>query len=369
MVGAAAGMVFLLASGPARADIRVVSDGNDVSGPLDIRRATHGHSGAAFVTHTVSTFAPFSSSFLRGRNGITFQFDINNSARTFERFIIVGWVNGSLRALVANRTRIIGRAGVSRPNARTVRIRVRKSLINPNHYQWLVATFFGASGFDVAPNGSVRMHDLVGPTITQLKFPNPSTNGSASIPFPVSFRLNDTTGVRSWILQRRLAGASVWETISQGSGTGVKSRQIEGEQGLTYEFRVRATDRVGLTTTSATRQVTVPWDDGNAVFASAYAGTWFLSGFSTYFLGGAHALDATGTFTHVFNGTSVTLISGGLDGTATVTIDAEPPVVVTLNSAQFRRKVFERTGLAPGPHTIVIAQQSGFFPIDAFVFR
>jgi hypothetical protein len=362
-------MVFLLASGPARADIRVVSDGNDVSGPLDIRRATHGHSGAAFVTHTVSTFAPFSSSFLRGRNGITFQFDINNSARTFERFIIVGWVNGSLRALVANRTRIIGRAGVSRPNARTVRIRVRKSLINPNHYQWLVATFFGASGFDVAPNGSVRMHDLVGPTITQLKFPNPSTNGSASIVFPVSFRLNDTTGVRSWILQRRLAGASVWETISQGSGTGVKSRQIEGEQGLTYEFRVRATDRVGLTTTSATRQVTVPWDDGNAVFASAYAGTWFLSGFSTYFLGGAHALDATGTFTHVFNGTSVTLISGGLDGTATVTIDAEPPVVVTLNSAQFRRKVFERTGLAPGPHTIVIAQQSGFFPIDAFVFR
>ena len=359
----------MLAAGPARADVRVVTDGNDVSGPLDISRATHGHSGAAFVTHTVSTFAPFSSSFLQGQNGITFQFDINNSARTFERFVFVGWANGRLQGLVANRTRIIGRAGVSRPNARTVRIRVRKSLLNPNHYQWLVATFFGSSGFDIAPNGSGRMHDLVGPTITQLSFPNPSTNGSTDISFPVSFRLKDTTTVKSWILQRRLAGASVWETISQGSGAGVKSRQITGEQGLTYEFRVRATDSVGLTTTSETRQVAVPWDDGNAIFASAYGGTWFLSGFSSYFLGGAHTLDATGTFTHTFSGTSVTLIGGGLDGTAAVTIDAEPPVVVTLTSGQFRRQVFERTGLAPGPHTIVIAQQSGFVPIDGFIFR
>ncbi|HXV32418.1 MAG TPA: hypothetical protein VD769_00305 [Gaiellaceae bacterium] len=376
LVGAVAGVAFLLASAPAWADVKGVSDGNDVPGPLDIKRVAHGHAGAS-VTHTLTTFQPFSSSLLRDPYGITFQFDTNGSPASFERFVFVFWGNGRLRAALTTRTRFVASVRVSRPNARAVRITVRKALLNAGGYRWLAATFFpGGRGFDVAPNRSVVFHDLTAPAITQLGFPDPSTNASATLTFPVGFTLADPSGIRSWQLQRRLAGTAAWTTVAQGAGTGAKNPQVTGVEGETYEFRIRATDRAGNTRTSGIRVVSVPFDDANALFGTAYTGNVTVGAGGDSFLDSLHLLlpadmanPVAGTFTHTFAGTSVAVIAS-TGGTATVTIDGGPPELLDTSAAGPRTKVFERTGLTPGPHTIVIVAQPGAaVSLDGFVFR
>jgi hypothetical protein len=207
LAGVAAGLVVMAAPSPAAADTRVIADGNDAPGRLDIRRATQGHAGSRTVTHSVTTFRRFASSFLQGENAFTFHFDTNARPARFERFVFVFWANGRLRAMVANRRGSIGAARVSRPNGRTVKVRVRKSQLDPAGYHWLVASFF-PSGFDVAPNQRLAFHDLTPPRITRLSLPDPSTNASATLTFPVSFRLADASGIRRWVLQRRVAGGA-----------------------------------------------------------------------------------------------------------------------------------------------------------------
>lgn len=286
------------------------------------------------------------------------------------------WGNGRLRAALATRTRFVASVRVSRPNARTVKITVRKALLNGRGYRWLAATFFpGGRGFDVAPNRSVVFHDLTAPSITQLSFPDPSTNASATLDFPVGFTLADPSGIRTWQLQRRPAGSAAWTTVAQGAGTGPKTPQVTGEEGATYEFRIRATDRAGNTRTSGIRVVSVPFDDANAVFAAAYTGNVTVGAGGDSFLDSLHLLlpadtgnPVAGTFTHMFEGTSVAVIAS-TGGTATVAIDGGAPELLDTSAAGPRTKVFERTGLAPGPHTIVIVAQSGTVSLDGFVFR
>jgi hypothetical protein len=156
-------LVVGLAPSEASADPRTIRDGNDVAGRLDIKSARHGHQGARLV-HAVTTFARFTSRSLRGGDSFTFQFDTNANHQTFERFVSVFWRNGALRAFVSSRTRFLGRAAVSRPNRRTVRIVVRKNLLRSPllRYRWLVGSSFGPSGsdFDLAPNRRLVLHDL-----------------------------------------------------------------------------------------------------------------------------------------------------------------------------------------------------------------
>lgn len=365
-----AGLVVAAAPSPASADRRAIVDGNDVAGPLDIRRATQGHAGSRAVTHTVTTFRRFASSFLRGENAFMFHFDTNDRPARFERFVFVFWANGRLRALVANRTEIIGAAGVSRPNRRTVKVRVRKTLLDPAGYHWLVASFF-SGGFDVAPNQRLAFHDLTPPRITLLSFPDPSTNASQTLTFPVSFRLADESRIRSWVLQRRLVGTAAWQTVAEGRGAGTKTPQVTGVEGANYVFRVRATDRAGNTRTSQTRRISVPLDDANPVFASSFLpGVWTSA--DQGFLQTLHVtsvLDAT--FTHTFQHGYVAWIARPTVGTATVSIDAGPEVIVDLNAVSGERvKVFEQGGLDPSfTHTIEISLTSGEITVDGFVLR
>ena len=371
LAGVLAGLVVAAAPSPASADERAIADGNDVAGRLDIRRATQGHVGTQAATHSVTTFRRFRSSLLRGENGLTFHFDTNGRPARFERLVFVLWTNGRLRALVSNRRRIIGAARVSRPNGRTVRVKVRARLLNPAGYHWLVASFF-RGGFDVAPNQRLAFHDLSPPAITLLSFPNPSTNASATLEFPVSFRLADASGIRSWALQRRLVEDAVWETVAEGRGVGTKTPEVTGEEGANYLFRVRATDRAGNTRTSPTRRVSVPLDDAHEELTGAFLGDSWHVGPIEGFLG---AVQFTGapedTFVYQFMGSYVAWIASRMDGVASVTVDEPPAVLVDLRDVGAERvKVFERGGLDPSvPHTITIAVEENGFNVDGFVFR
>jgi hypothetical protein len=363
-----AGLVVAAAPTSASADRRAIVDGNDVAGPLDIRRTTQGHAGPRAVAHSVTTFRRFASSFLRGENAFTFHFDTNDRPARFERFVFVFWANGRLRALVANRREIIGVAGVSRPNRRTVRVRVRTKLLDPAGYHWLVASF-SSRGFDIAPNRLLAFHDLTPPTIRLLRFPDPSTNASATLTFPVSFRLADESRIRSWVLQRRTVGEP-WDTVAEGRGAGTKTPLVTGEEGANYVFRVRATDRAGNTRTSPTRRISVPLDDANDMFVSSFVpGAWTSA--DQGFLQTLHVtsvLDAT--FTHTFQHGYVAWIARPTIGTATVSIDGGPEVIVDLNAVGERVKVFEQGGLDPSvAHEIEISQTSGEITVDALVLR
>ena len=365
-----AGLVVAAAPSPASADGRAILDGNDVAGPLDIRRATQGHAGRKAVTHSVTTFRRFRSSFLRGQNVLTFQFDTNGRPARFERLVFVLWTKGRLRALVSNRRRIIGTARVSRPNGRTVRVTVRKRLLNPAGYRWLVASFF-RGGFDLAPNERLAFHDLTPPAITLLSFPNPSTNASATLTFPVSFQLADASGIRSWALQRRLVEDVVWETVAEGRGVGTKTPPVTGEEGANYVFRVRATDRAGNTRTSATRRISVPLDDAHDELMGAFVGdSWHVEPIPGFL----DSVQVTGapedTFVYEFEGGYVAWIASQMDGVASVIVDDLPAVLVDLRDVGEHVKVFERGGLDPTVlHTIAIAVDQNGFNVDGFVFR
>ena len=323
------------------------------------------------MSHSVTTFRRFRSSSLRGENGFTFQFDTNGRPARFERLVFVVWTNGRLRALVSNRRRIIGAARVSRPNARTVRVKVRERPLDPAGHHWLVASFF-SGGFDLAPNQRLAFHDLTPPAITLLSFPNPSTNASATLTFPVSFQLADASGIRSWALQRRLVEDAVWETVAEGRGVGTKTPEVTGEEGANYVFRVRATDRAGNSRTSPTRRVSVPLDDTHEELTAAFVGdSWHVEPIPG-FLG---ALRVTGapedTFVYQFMGSYVAWIASQMDGVASVTVDEPPAVLVDLRDVGAERvTVFERGGLDPSvPHTITIAVEQNGFDVDGFVFR
>jgi len=365
---AAAAIVALLAAAPAWADGKVVRDGNDVAGPLDIKSATQGHAGASFVTHTVSTFQPFASSSLVRRTSFTFQFTSHN-LRGFTKFVFVFWERGRLRALVGTRTRLIGTAGVSSPNSRTIRVKVARRFLDSAGYGWIVASFV-PSGFDVIPNRNLVFHDLAGPTISGLHFPDPSTEASATPTFPVSFNLSDASPRPSWQLEWRPAGSQAWSIVATGVGNGSHSAQIAGVQGATYEFRVRATDAAGNATTSATMLVSVPLDDSNAAFATAYTGVW--NGGNDGYLGTLHwATPGTSSFSYTFTGTYFAWIANTLNpmgGSATVIIDSVA-TTVDLSTAQARLKTVFEASLAAGSHTVQIVPLTGATIIDALVFR
>jgi len=370
VAAAAAAAAFLFAAAPASADTRTFHDGNDVGGPLDIKAATQGHAGSRFVTHSVSTYEPFASSSLQDSTQLAWGFDFAGN-RSIDRFVFVSWTNGALRARVLTLTRVIGSVAVSRPDARTVRVKIPVRMLSARGYRWNVGTLVG-SIFDALPNGGANLHDFAKPVVRGVRVPNPSSDSSATLTFPLSFRIEDFSRV-SWQVQLRVAGTSAWSVVAHGSSGGLKHVQVTGVEGTNYELRIRARDQAGNVGVSPPRAVSVPWDDSNAIFASAYGGTIMPFGGGASYLFTLHLLDTAGTFTYTFTGTYVAVIgsaSAYSPGTATITIDGGAPVLFDRSHGEFNRKrIFERAGLAPGSHTIVIAQQTGTIALDGFVFR
>lgn len=166
---------LIVVGSPALADKAAFGDRNDTRGRLDMKRFTHGHAGGGSVVHTVTMFKGFPSRLLKAPSPakkqlrpstVWFFFDTNRDNRA-ERAVAVRWNRGKARAVVTNQSgRNFGQAKVSRPNKRTVRIRVKHSLLGRNRfrpYRWWPNTFF--RGRDVCRSKctdtvrGARLHD------------------------------------------------------------------------------------------------------------------------------------------------------------------------------------------------------------------
>lgn len=143
-------------------------DGRDTRrSALDISSVGHRFAGRG-VTHTLTTYAPFSGRLLKRENFIAFGFDANGDLRP-DRLGIVVWTAGRLRAAVVDaKGRLRGIGTVKRPNARTVEATFGPTAIGEQggQYRWLALTSFKSkracprSCMDLAPNSGPILNRL-----------------------------------------------------------------------------------------------------------------------------------------------------------------------------------------------------------------
>jgi hypothetical protein len=262
---AAATLAVLAGAETAAAGTNTVRDGNDRPGRLDIRTASQGHAGSR-VTHTIRTFGRWPTALLGPSTPNYFLLVLStDSDPAPERLVLIVSSPGRLLAGVFNpRGRLLGRAGASRPNRRSARVSIRRSLLgNPAGYRWQAFAFFRGTGTcgggcrDRAPNRSRVLHDLRAPTVS---FPQPPP--PASTPYNLDFTVGDVggSGLASWRLEQRdVPGSATWTLVQGGAAPGPHSIPFpDAMPGETDEFRVVARDRHGNRTVSPIRSVTAP---------------------------------------------------------------------------------------------------------------
>ena len=367
-------VVALTAVGNAHADTRRISDGNDRPGLLDIRWASHGHAGDR-VVHKISTFSRWRVGLIGRNTPNLFAIEIStDSDPALERVVLVFSANGRMVAKVIRLPQgtVVGSASASKPNRRTVRVSIRRSLLgNPVGYRWNAHSQYRApgacSGFciDRAPNSGRVRHDITAPAIVLTSFPAIPPD----VEYDVSFSVSDKggAGLSSWQLQHRPFGTSSWTTVESGTAGGAKSHHHVSAEDNDDEFRVVAVDRQGNTTVSPIRLVSVPVDDD----ALTYTGTWATGGTPDDFRGTLQtSSDANATASYSFNGQYVAWVAPGGGGMADVWVDGVLQGTVDLIAFTGpRRVVFQHTFALAGSHTILIDVLVGPVPVDGIIVR
>jgi hypothetical protein len=375
--GAAFGVIVAVALAvPAMARAATISDPNDVNGKLDIASVTQEHGATGPVVHTITTYGPWRSRAIGIRRGSAFliYFDTAGGIRA-ERLAIVYRSHGILRVAVLTRSgRLLGFGSATRPNLELIRVSIPRTLLGkPNGYRWrLFSVYFGPGGcragcVDRAPNSGQAVHDLTAPAVTFPKQALPAGTSTA-----VQFAVIDKghSGLDTWTLQARNVGDSAWSDVATGSASGDQSVTVNGAEGDRREFQVVARDRAGNLSTSRTRRITFPFDDGNA--GMTYTGTWSTGGAEALdYLGTLHtSSDTTATVAFTFQGTSVSVIARGSCGDASVAIDggaAQP--VAHLCGNEHRAIVFTAPVDPSAPHTVALSVAGGSFGFDGIVVR
>jgi hypothetical protein len=367
-------VLIALAASPAaaHANAKTVSDGNDVATALDIRSVSHGHRGAR-LTHTIRTYGAFSSRFLSGNNAFVFGFDTNRTARTAERFVVVFWGGGRLRAAVTRGNGdFIRWTRVSRPSSRSVKVTLRRtSLGNPAGYRWAGLSVVGQAA-DSAPNRGLILHDIRAPKISFPRVPIPAT-----LSYDVAFSVSDSggAGLRRWRLQQRDFGTLTWTAIASGTNTGSKSVPVTAAEGDDDQYRIIALDRQGNRRISPVRTVSLPVDDVSAGITYNVGGAWSAqSGLTGPFRGTLHTTSTDqANFTYTFQGRYIAIVGPAdcvqgelvIDGTGSSEILTSP-----CGGGQ-RRVLFSRT-LPAGTHiaTFVFDDASPApFSLDGIIAR
>jgi hypothetical protein len=141
--------LVLVPAVPGMADEGFRTDPRDTPGRLDLRRIGHAHRGGDELVHRITTYRRFPSSILTGRTVIGMVLWDANSAEIW--VITIRWRRDALRAIIyhfeddGNLARS-GKAEVSRPNRKTVKVIVSEDQIaNPSRYLWQVFASFRAT--------------------------------------------------------------------------------------------------------------------------------------------------------------------------------------------------------------------------------
>jgi hypothetical protein len=258
---AMAALCTLATAQTALAGTNTVRDPNDRPGPLDIRSVSHGHAGDR-VKHVITTFRRWPTALLGPRTPNFFLLQISTD-RASERFVLIFSSPRRVLARVFDSDGdFLGRADASRPNRRSVQVKLRRGLLgNPGGYLWRAFSYFEAPGRcgdgcrDRAPNGLRLVHDLRPPDVS---FPQPPPPVSTS--YNLDFTVGDEgeSGLAFWRLEHRDPGGA-WTTVEQRSTLGPQSVSFTADMsGDLDEFRVVAKDRHGNRTVSAVRQVVAP---------------------------------------------------------------------------------------------------------------
>ena len=362
---------------PGMARAAGIADPDDVHGKLDVASVSQEHGATGPVVHTITTYGPWRSRAIALRRSSFFLIDFDTTGDAHaERIALVYRDHGVLRvAVVTRRGHLLGFGSATRPNTRSIRVSVPRTLLGkPNGYHWrLFSVYFGAGCaagcVDRAPNSGQALHDLAAPTITFPKQGLPASTTTA-----VGFGVIDTghSGLATWTLQGRNVGDTAWNDIASGSGSGNQSVSVTRAEGDRGEFQVVATDRAGNSATSRIRRINFPFDDANA--GMTYTGAWATTGADSLdYLGTLHtssdtATPATVSFT--FQGSSVAVIARGSCGNATVAIDggtAQP--AIRLCADEHRAIVFSAPVDATASHVLTLTVTGGTFSLDGIVVR
>jgi hypothetical protein len=311
---------------PGSANVITRSDGNDTKGPLDLSGAKVSHVSGGSVFQ-INTLAPFTNGQANGDNGL-FEVGIDTNAdRNPNYFIDAFFAAGRFRGVLfkPNGSVITYNLKAARVSPKAVKVTLPHSqIIQKGSYDFLIFSAYFAAPctnknpcVDAIPNRyPLIRHDYTAPTVIPGHIPVYSSEVSATLTFPIPFRVKDDvygSGVKSWKFQRRAVGTSTWVTVVSGTPL-VSTVDVTGVEGASYELRVIAIDRQRNKRTSFFNGPAIPWDDRNAVFT--YSSSIPHDAVAGAFLGTTTglALDQTITFTMPFSAQHVCLLGGPTTG-------------------------------------------------------
>jgi subtilisin family serine protease len=208
-----------------------------------------------------------------------------------------------------------------------------------------------------SPPGSVRVKGRTGATI-----------GSTSVPMKITWsESSDATGIESYRVRYRRAGASSWTTLT--SATTTRSISVTLSKDVAYEIDVSARDRGGNRTTAIVPVTPKRYSESST--RVTYGGTWRLSTVSSHSGGKARYTSTAGRWASFrITGRSFAWVApkGPTRGSAKVYVDGVYRTTVSLyaSSTVYRRIVFATSWGSVGDHVvkIVVSGTSGHPRVD-----
>jgi hypothetical protein len=358
-------------------------DGNDTKGPLDLggAKVSHVPGGSVFQ---INTLASFTNAQANGKNGL-FEVGIDSNAdRNPNYFIDVFFAAGRFRGVLfkPNGSVITYNLKAARVSPKAVKVTLPHSqIIQKGSYDFLIFSAYFAAPctnknpcVDAIPNRyPLIRHDFTPPSIKWGSAPAYASDVSTTLSVPLALTVTDDpfgSGVKNWILEKKPVGTLLWETVETGSSR-TMSVNASGEEGSSYDFRVRAVDRQNNKGTSTTKRTSFPFDDRNVLFT--YSAATQSDGVAGTVLATTSSLanDETITFTMPFSGATECFIGGPTAGAAlTVYIsrDGTPWGSFSENGTTPARHRFCTAGAPSGTvFSLRVVTASDPFVFDGFV--
>jgi hypothetical protein len=270
------------AADPVSANVITRKDGNDTKGPLDLAsvKVSHASNASVFQIKTIGAFSNADVALKKGKVQGLFEVALDTNEDKRPNFYVdVVYASGRFRGVLSKPSGdvITYSLKAARVSGHAVKVVVPHSkFANKGSYDFAAfSVYFGSPCtrkspcLDAIPNRyPLIKHDFTAPTITWGSVPVYSSDVSDTLSFPVPFNLKDDpygSGLKSWKLQRRAFGDTMWMLVASGSGRS-PTPSVLGDPGTTYDLRVVAVDRQGNKAISSVKRTSTPFDDRNPMF-------------------------------------------------------------------------------------------------------